>query len=189
MNSRVRGNLAVRIWILLILATAFVAPARADQPSAYGQELEGFEYPFTPERFSFPSQGQTVSMTFMDVAPDKTNGRAVLLLHGKNFCAATWEGTITALAGAGYRVIAPDQIGFCKSTKPEHYQYSFQQLAENTHALLMSRNIERAIVVGLRFHLLDELKQVRPEAVIDDVKADVFVERQVFGGERFVRLH
>ena len=69
MNSRVRGNLAVRIWVLLILATAFVAPARADQPSAYGPELEGFEYPFTPERFSFPSQGQTVSMTFMDVAP------------------------------------------------------------------------------------------------------------------------
>jgi hypothetical protein len=84
-NSRVRGNLAVRIWVLLILATAFVAPARADQPSAYGPELEGFEYPFTTERFSFPSQGQTVSMTFMDVAPNKPNGRTVVLLHGKNF--------------------------------------------------------------------------------------------------------
>ena len=128
MNSRVRGNLAVRIWVLLILATAFVAPARADQPSAYGPELEGFEYPFTPERFSFPSQGQTVSMTFMDVAPNKPNGRTVVLLHGKNFCAATWEATIKTLVEAGYRVIAPDQIGFCKSTKPEHYQYSFQQL-------------------------------------------------------------
>jgi pimeloyl-ACP methyl ester carboxylesterase len=147
-NLRVRGNSAVHIWLLIILATAYVAPARADQPGVYGPELEGFEYPFTTERFSFPSQGQTVSMTFMDVAPDKTNGRTVVLLHGKNFCAATWEGTITALAGAGYRVIAPDQIGFCKSTKPDRYQYSFQQLAENTHALLMSRNIERAIVVG-----------------------------------------
>ena len=73
MNSRVRGNLAVRIWVLLILATAYVAPARADRPSAYGPELEGFEYPFTPERFSFPSQGQTVSMTFMDVAPNISN--------------------------------------------------------------------------------------------------------------------
>ena len=58
MNSRVRGNLAVRIWVLLILATAFVTPARADQASAYGPELEGCEYPFTTERFSFPSQGQ-----------------------------------------------------------------------------------------------------------------------------------
>ena len=148
MNSRVHGNLAVRIWVLLILATAFVAPARAHKPSAYGPELEGFEYPFTPERFSFPSQGQTVSMTFMDVAPNKPNGRTVVLLHGKNFCAATWEATVKTLVEAGYRVIAPDQIGFCKSTKPEHYQYSFQQLAENTHGLLASRGIERAIIVG-----------------------------------------
>ena len=144
MNS-IRGNLAVRIWVLLILATAYVAPARADRPSAYGPELEGFEYPFT---FSFPSQGRTVSMTFMDVAPNKPNGRTVVLLHGKNFCAATWEATVKTLVEAGYRVIAPDQIGFCKSTKPEHYQYSFQQLAENTHGLLASRGIERAIIVG-----------------------------------------
>jgi pimeloyl-ACP methyl ester carboxylesterase len=70
-------------------------------------------------------------MTFMDVAPDKPNGRTVVLLHGKNFCAATWEATIKTLVDVGYRVIAPDQIGFCKSTKPEHYQYSFQQLADN----------------------------------------------------------
>ena len=50
--------------------------------------------------------------------------------------AGTWDGTIRALSASGYRVIAPDQIGFCKSTKPEHYQYTFQQLADNTHALL-----------------------------------------------------
>ena len=38
--------------------------------------------------------------------------------------------TIAALSDkAGYRVVAPDQIGFCASTKPAHYQYSFQQLA------------------------------------------------------------
>jgi pimeloyl-ACP methyl ester carboxylesterase len=139
---------AVRIWLFAILATACMAPAKADQPGVYGPELEGFEYPFTPEQFSFPSQDQTVSMTFMDVAPEKPNGHTVVLLHGKNFCAATWEATIKTLVEAGYRVIAPDQIGFCKSTKPDRYQYSFQQLAENTHALLMSRNIGRAIVVG-----------------------------------------
>ena len=148
MTLKVRGNLAVWLWLIVILATAGTAPAKADQSGIYGPELEGFEYPFTPERFSFPSQGQTVSITFMDVAPEKSNGHTVVLLHGKNFCAATWEATIKTLVEAGYRVIAPDQIGFCKSTKPDHYQYSFQQLAENTHALLMSRNIGRAIIVG-----------------------------------------
>jgi pimeloyl-ACP methyl ester carboxylesterase len=138
----------VWLWLIVILATARMAPAKADQAGIYGPELEGFEYPFPTERFSFPSQGQTVSMTFMDVAPEKPNGHTVVLLHGKNFCAATWEATIKTFVAAGYRVVAPDQIGFCKSTKPEHYQYSFQQLAENTHALLMSRGIGRAIVLG-----------------------------------------
>src|SRR3954451_5762049 len=132
-----------------IFATACAAGAAAAEPAAvYGPELEGFDYPFTVQRFNFPSQGQSLSMAFMDIAPDKPNGRTVVLLHGKNFCAATWEATITALAGAGYRVIAPDQIGFCKSSKPEKYQFSFQQLAGNTHALLASLGVHRATIIG-----------------------------------------
>ena len=71
-----------------------------------------------------------------------------MLLHGKNFCAATWQATITGLADAGYRVIAPDQIGFCKSSKPARYQFSFQQLAGNTHALLESLGVSSATVIG-----------------------------------------
>ena len=45
-------------------------------------------------------------------------------------------------------MIAPDQVGFCSSTKPAHYQYSFQQLAQNTHGLLQNLKISRAIVIG-----------------------------------------
>jgi pimeloyl-ACP methyl ester carboxylesterase len=59
-------------------------------------------------------------MAYMDVKPEAPNGRTMVLLHGKNFCAATWRGSIAAQIAAGYRVIAPDQIGFCKSTKPAH---------------------------------------------------------------------
>jgi pimeloyl-ACP methyl ester carboxylesterase len=87
-------------------------------------------------------------MAYMDVRPKAANGRTVVLLHGKNFCAATWKQTIDALVERGYRVVAPDQIGFCKSTKPERYQYSFQQLARNTHALLASLGVGRVTVVG-----------------------------------------
>ncbi|MCK3840593.1 alpha/beta hydrolase, partial [Pseudomonas sp. NCIMB 10586] len=76
------------------------------------------------------------------------NGRSVVLMHGKNFCGATWEGSIKALSSAGYRVIAPDQIGFCTSSKPDHYQYSFQQLAANTHQLLEKLGIQKATVIG-----------------------------------------
>ncbi len=88
-------------------------------------------------------------MGYMDVpAAVAPNGSTVVLLHGKNFCGATWEDTIRSLAGAGYRVVVPDQMGFCSSTKPEAYQYSFQQLSLNTHQLLKSLGIEKAVVMG-----------------------------------------
>ncbi|TYT27497.1 alpha/beta hydrolase [Luteimonas viscosa] len=115
----------------------------------YGARLEGFDYPHPVRIHAFESQRQALEMAYLDVAPTApANGRTVLLLHGKNFCAATWESAIGALTAAGYRVVAPDQIGFCKSGKPERYQYSFAQLAGNTHALLQSLGIERAIIVG-----------------------------------------
>lgn len=130
------------------LALAFLPSAARADPS-FGPELQGFDYPFPAHDFVFSSQGERMTMRFMDVAPTgPANGGTAVLLHGKNFCAATWEETIRALSAAGWRVIAPDQIGFCKSTKPERYQYSFQALAENTHALIVSLGIERPVLVG-----------------------------------------
>ncbi|GAA3955318.1 alpha/beta hydrolase [Allohahella marinimesophila] len=135
-----------RLLHTLLLAAALPALA-ADEP-AYGPRLEGFDYPHPVKKFELDSQGQTLEMAYMDIKPAKPNGETVVLLHGKNFCAATWESTITTLTGAGYRVIAPDQIGFCKSSKPEHYQFSFHQLSANTSALLSSLGIERHSVMG-----------------------------------------
>ena len=128
-----------------LLAMSF--SALAAEPK-YGPQLEGFDYAWPAERFTFTSQNQQLEMAYIDVRPAKANGRTVVLMHGKNFCAGTWEETIRALSGAGYRVIAPDQVGFCKSTKPQSYQYSFQQLAANTHALLEKLGIAKATVIG-----------------------------------------
>ncbi len=142
-----------RIGQLLGLAAALllspVPPVHAAEQAAYGPELEGFDYAFPVHRFSFASQRQALSMAYLDVPPaGAANGQAIVLLHGKNFCAGTWEDTIRVLTQAGYRVIAPDQIGFCKSSKPGDYQFSFQQLARNTRALLQSLGIEHAIMLG-----------------------------------------
>ncbi|MBP1129700.1 MULTISPECIES: alpha/beta fold hydrolase [Serratia] len=136
-----------RRWLLSAALITFATTA-AETPQ-YGQELQGFHYPYPLQQFSFGSQGQQLSMGYMDVPPEgKANGHTAVLMHGKNFCAATWQETIKALTKAGYRVIAPDQIGFCSSTKPQHYQYSFQQLAQNTHALLSNLKISKAVIVG-----------------------------------------
>jgi pimeloyl-ACP methyl ester carboxylesterase len=132
----------------LTQATAF-AIAAVLQSAAADPMLASFEYPFEVRRFEFVSQKLPLTMAYMDVAPQgMANGDTVVLLHGKNFCAATWEQTIRALIGAGYRVVAPDQIGFCKSSKPEHYQYSFHQLAANTRELLQHIGIKNPIVMG-----------------------------------------
>jgi pimeloyl-ACP methyl ester carboxylesterase len=130
----------------LVLLAAFALAAGA--PAAADAMLDDFHYPYPVERYAFESQGQPVSMAYMDIKPASPNGRTIVLLHGKNFCAATWEGVIPALRDAGYRVVAPDQIGFCKSTKPAVYQYSLHQLAANTHALLQHLRIEKPVVMG-----------------------------------------
>lgn len=133
-----------------LLATALLAclPLTGQAAATYGPRLEGFTYPHPVKTFAFDSQRQSLEMAYMDVMPEQAPIGTVVLLHGKNFCAATWEATITPLLRAGYRVIAPDQVGFCRSSKPEGYQYSFGQLAANTHALLQSLGVSRAHVVG-----------------------------------------
>jgi pimeloyl-ACP methyl ester carboxylesterase len=139
--------------LFTILAGALLAAAlpvhAAESTPAYGPELQGFAYPHPLRHFRFTSQGQALQMAYMDVAPaGAANGRTAVLMHGKNFCGATWEQTIAALSEAGYRVVVPDQVGFCASTKPAHYQYTFQQLAANTAALLRQLGVARAAVIG-----------------------------------------
>jgi pimeloyl-ACP methyl ester carboxylesterase len=129
------------------------AAAGADAP-AYGPNLEGFKYPYGVALYSFKTQAQTYDMAYMDVGPQTTGigtGRTAVLLHGLRFCGATWAPTIAALHAAGFRVVVPDQLGFCKSSKPINYQYSFEQLAENTHALLGHIQAGRIVLVGQGF--------------------------------------
>ncbi|MFL5313416.1 MAG: alpha/beta fold hydrolase [Myxococcales bacterium] len=133
---------------LVAMLLAFLAAAAGPDEPAYGPELEGFDYAFPVQRFEFESQRQKLHMSYLDVRPRASNGHTAVLLHGKNFCAGTWESTIRELTQAGYRVVAPDQIGFCKSSKPERYQYSFQQLAANTRALLDHLGVQRVTVLG-----------------------------------------
>lgn len=125
-----------------------VASVTASAARSYGARLEGFDYPFPVHVYRTVSQGQPVEMAYMELAPAKTNGRTVVLLHGKNFCGATWGDTARVLAATGYRVIVPDQIGFCKSSKPTGYQYSLYGMASMTADLLRARGIAKATIVG-----------------------------------------
>ncbi|MGV3540206.1 MAG: alpha/beta fold hydrolase [Rufibacter sp.] len=111
-------------------------------------ELTNYTYPFQVAFHPVKVQRQLFKMAYMDVKPQKPNGKTVVLLHGKNFNGAYWEQTAKDLSRNGYRVIIPDQIGFGKSSKPQNIQYSFQMLAQNTKSLLDSLGIEQASVLG-----------------------------------------
>lgn len=131
-----------------LAGSLLAAASAADAAPAFDARLSGYDYPFEVRYHTFRAQGQDLEMAYMDVRPPAPNGRTVLLLHGKNFSGAYWGRTIRALTEAGYRVIAPDQIGFGKSSKPRDFQYSFHALASHTRRLLDQRDIERASVVG-----------------------------------------
>ena len=156
------------------------APAPANDVAPVEPDAGSFKYPYLVKFFSVSSQRQpALKMAFMDekpAPPAKENGQVVLLLHGKNFSGAYWGPTIAALVKAGYRVIAPDQIGFGKSAKPESYQYSFNGLAAATDMLLESLGVESAHVVGhsmggmlaVRFALLFP-KRTRSLALVNPI--------------------
>ncbi len=110
--------------------------------------LENIDYPFPVSYITLNLQNENLKMAYMDLVPKKANGDVVLLLHGKNFCSAYWKKTALDLSKSGYRVIMPDQIGFGKSSKPEHLHYSFQLLAMNTKLILDSLQIPAVTVLG-----------------------------------------
>ena len=115
---------------------------------ALGIGLESWPYPYPVHFLDLVNDGQPVRMAYMDVVPvAPANGRTIVLLHGKNFDSSYWAGPIKALSGAGFRVLAPDQIGFNKSSKP-NLDYSFDLLADNTAKLLDYLGIRRVDLLG-----------------------------------------
>jgi pimeloyl-ACP methyl ester carboxylesterase len=115
---------------------------------ALGICLEEYEYPYPVQFLSITSDLQSLKMAYMDIQPDgKPNGSTVLLFHGKAFGCYYFRDVIEALTGAGYRVVAPDQLGWGKSPKPDIH-YSFQLLAANTAALLDHLGVGSVDVLG-----------------------------------------
>lgn len=73
----------------------------------------------------------------------------VLMLHGFPDIGYTWRHQMDAIAGAGHRVIAPDQRGYGWSDAPEPVDaYNIFELVGDVIGLLDTENIERCILVG-----------------------------------------
>jgi len=141
---------------------AFFLLAATWQPLSSAQQDDALHPKYSVHFFQLQVENQDLRIAFRDVQPTATsNGKTVLLLHGKNFSGFYWEPTIEFLTQQGYRVIAPDQLGFGASSRPDIH-YSFHQMANNTKALLDYLGIQRVYVIahsmggmlGVRFALL-----------------------------------
>lgn len=133
---------------LLLLLYPFFCFSQKGNIKALDINLTNYEYPFPVKFIELSNQRQNLKMAYMDITPENYNHKNIVLLHGKNFNGAYWETTIKALTKEGFRVIVPDQIGFGKSSKPDNFQYTFQQLAENTKKLLDYLGIEKTTILG-----------------------------------------
>ncbi|AWH84597.1 alpha/beta hydrolase [Flavobacterium album] len=137
-----------KLTALLTILTVVISSAQEKPLEPTGLRMENITYPFPVKELALKIQGQDLVMAYMDLQPQKPNGKTVLLLHGKNFSAMYWEQTANDLAKDGYRVVMPDQIGFGKSSKPGNIQFTFQLLAQNTKAMLDELKITKVNILG-----------------------------------------
>ncbi len=97
-------------------------------------DLPGFD--FEPHYADIPDQdGGSLRVHY--VAEGPAGGEPVLLLHGEPSWSYLYRHMIPVLAGAGYRAIAPDLVGFGRSDKPTpRSEYSFARHVEWMRSLL-----------------------------------------------------
>lgn len=136
----------IALMLLALLAAPLSSPAAETDP--VGIALENWPYPYPVSYLDLTVQNQKLRQAYMDVAPTgKPNGRTALLFHGRNFPASYWKDVIAALSADGYRVIATDQIGFGKSSKPD-IPANLDQFARNNLALLDSLHIDKVDLIA-----------------------------------------
>lgn len=85
----------------------------------------------------------------LNVLEAGSDGPLVVLAHGFPELAWSWRHQLAALASAGYRVVAPDQRGYGRSSRPDAVEdYDILHLAGDLLGLLDDLGEERATFVG-----------------------------------------
>lgn len=86
----------------------------------------------------------------LDVQVAGTPGHpAIILLHGFPESHRTWRHQVPALAKAGWFVLAPDQRGYARSSKPEGVEhYAVDKIVGDLIALADHHGIDRFVLVG-----------------------------------------
>ena len=104
-------------------------------------------YPFEPTYQDVETAGlPPLRMHYVDAGP--ADGPVVVLLHGQPTWSYLYRHVITALAAAGLRVIAPDNIGFGRSDKlTEGTDYTFSRHIDWIHSLIVGLDLDGITLV------------------------------------------
>lgn len=77
-----------------------------------------------------------------------TKAQPVILIHGFVSSTLVWSEVFLPLASAGFRVIAPDLLGYGYSGKPRHGDYTIEAQARMIAGLMKRLEIDSAILLG-----------------------------------------
>ena len=109
---------------------------------------------------------------------------AIVLVHG--FCASNfvWNEALVPLAAAGFRVVAPDLVGFGFSGKPGEGEYTIETQARIVVGLMDALGVERATLVGSSYGgavaavcALDYAERVERLVLVGAVSNDEIIRR------------
>ncbi|KAH8831138.1 alpha/beta-hydrolase [Flagelloscypha sp. PMI_526] len=108
--------------------------------------MAAISFPWT-QRTETLSTGKTYH--FVDQLPEKANEKVLLLLHGFPDTSLGWRNHIGPFHDAGYRVIAPDMLGYGGTDKPSSRdEYTPKKISEDLSALLDLLEVDKVTVVA-----------------------------------------
>jgi pimeloyl-ACP methyl ester carboxylesterase len=91
-------------------------------------------------------------LTFTADVAGPAGGALVLMLHGFPESRHSWRAALPVLAGAGYRIVAPDQRGYSPGARPDPADlsnYAFEKLVGDAVEIVAAAGYD-----GKRFHLV-----------------------------------
>ncbi len=137
-----------------------------------------------------------VELDTWDAGPE--DGPLIVLAHGFPESSWSWRHQIPALAGAGYRVLAPDQRGYARSSKPTNVtDYGTRPLTDDLLGLVDDVGRSTATFVGHDWGALVcwDLARLHPDRVnavccvsvpfVDWPVAPTTLFRSIYGEDTF----
>ena len=98
---------------------------------------------------SLPGKKIQINEVNYHVYDEGDSDQVVILLHGQPDTSGMWEHQATALVGAGFRVIAPDMLGYGETDKPQAAaRYTADHILADILALIEHLQLPKMDIVG-----------------------------------------